>query len=137
MSLYWSTNVTIVFPWWNTTTILEYVVSCIALVALSTLYEWLSTCKYNIAFRMAKEPAINGENEHLLHNGNFKRPPFLNVTHSKLTALHVIQLTLSYFIMLVIMTYNIGLIISAIAGYGIGFYFFGALRAKEPASCHV
>eukprot|EP01114_Cavostelium_apophysatum_P020738 TRINITY_DN7033_c0_g1_i1.p1 TRINITY_DN7033_c0_g1~~TRINITY_DN7033_c0_g1_i1.p1 ORF type:complete len:143 (+),score=3.03 TRINITY_DN7033_c0_g1_i1:71-499(+) len=130
------TQLTIVFEGWKTETVWQYALSCIAVIILSACYEFIVTLKYNIAVH--SKVKVDEEETHGLINGmSVRKNSLLNSTHIKITLMHILQITLSYFLMLVVMTYNVGLFISCITGYGLGFFLFGSQRAKEPASCHV
>ena len=58
------------------------------------------------------------------------------------TAVHTLQIVLGYFVMLVVMTYNVPLCLSALAGFAIGFFVFSSSRipldVEEVSStaCH-
>lgn len=57
--------------------------------------------------------------------------------HIILSLLYTIQMFISYMLMLVVMTYNGGLFISVICGFGAGYYIYSAGRHREvAASCH-
>ena len=47
------------------------------------------------------------------------------------TGLYAVALTLSYFIMLIVMTMNVGLFVSAVLGLTLGHFFFAMPRKTE------
>merc|ERR1712000_292626 len=137
----------VLFEFWNVQNIYEYVATCIFILFLAIFYEWLSD--YRTYFNTYKAP-LNEQIPLIQHtspqlpNENQK---FDATKHFMKTILHMIQLTVSYLIMLIAMTYNVGYFCCIIVGAGIGYYLFGRLRARKPhtvaarkrvnvASCH-
>ena len=49
----------------------------------------------------------------------------ISLAHFVLTALHMVQMTLAYFLMLIVMTYNTWLCLSVIFGSTLGYFLFG------------
>lgn len=67
------------------------------------------------------------------------RKRMLSSAHLMQTFLHVVQVTLSYFLMLVFMTYNIWLCIAVVLGAATGFFIFGwkkAIVVDITEHCH-
>lgn len=54
----------------------------------------------------------------------------LNKVHILQALLHIIQMTISYGLMLVAMTYNYWLFLSLVVGFGFGYLFFGWIRSN-------
>jgi copper transporter 1 len=52
----------------------------------------------------------------------------------QMTSLYVLQLTLAYLLMAIVMTYNLGLFVAVIAGAAIGFFTFFGVGAAPPPS---
>jgi Ctr copper transporter family len=73
------------------------------------------------------------KNKILLNNFSSKKRthPILSKMHLAQTGLHAIQLSISYLLMLVFMTYNFYLCLSVIIGAGIGYFAYAWCR---PAS---
>jgi copper transporter 1 len=53
------------------------------------------------------------------------QPTMLSVMHFYQTGLHMIQMVLSYFLMLIFMTYNVWLCLAVVVGAGVGYFLFG------------
>lgn len=53
------------------------------------------------------------------------RPDILSKIHCFQTFLHVVQLVVSYFLMLIFMTFNIWLCLAVLIGAAIGYFLFG------------
>jgi len=49
----------------------------------------------------------------------------VSLPHFVLTALHMVQMTLAYFLMLIVMTYNTWLLLSVLFGSTLGYFLFG------------
>jgi copper transporter 1 len=55
------------------------------------------------------------------------------------TLLHIVQITLSYLVMLVVMTFNTYLFIAVVLGFGFGHFLFGWRRSSvldHNEHCH-
>ena len=62
-----------------------------------------------------------------------------SASHYIQTILHLVQLVISYFLMLIVMTYNVWLFISVILGCTCGYFFFGwkrGLLVDITEHCH-
>lgn len=55
----------------------------------------------------------------------------LATSHLIQTLLHIVQVTVSYVLMLAVMTFNVWLIIAIVLGAGVGYFFFGWRPAAE------
>jgi len=53
----------------------------------------------------------------------------MSLAHGIQTLLHVIQVTVSYMLMLVFMTYNVWLCLAVVIGAGLGYFLFSWRRA--------
>ncbi|XP_054986269.1 high affinity copper uptake protein 1-like [Sorex araneus] len=62
------------------------------------------------------------------------RQQLLSAAHLLQTALHVLQLALSYLLMLTAMTYNAYLGLALLAGAGAGYWLFGGRKAEDVES---
>ncbi len=54
----------------------------------------------------------------------FRFSGFCSCQHILQTVLHVVQLMISYILMLVVMTYNVYLCLGVVLGAGVGYYLF-------------
>ncbi|CAI5484144.1 unnamed protein product [Closterium sp. Yama58-4] len=135
MWFYWGPNVTILFENWKTSSWGFYLLACFLVVVFCVLHEFLTSFRLKLSAtrRCRVKDAEQGEN-------------FTNVASSKkahhwrplldrlaLTGIYALNLTFSYAIMLIIMTFNIGLFIAVVLGLTIGFFFFGAKRRKNSS----
>jgi len=60
----------------------------------------------------------------------FCRSKLFNKAHFIQTLLHIIQIGISYLLMLIFMTYNVWLCLSVIAGAGLGYFLFGWMKTR-------
>lgn len=63
----------------------------------------------------------------------------LNVSHMIQTLLHIVQMTLSYLLMLIAMTYNTYLLLAVVFGAGLGHFLFAWRRSSvldHNEHCH-
>lgn len=130
----WSTHAIILFEPWVTTTWYFYALSCIAVAVLSVGLEWLRLIYHQVAHAENRQLTKTRRcGEALLYGG---------------------YIATSYLVMLVVMTYNIGLCLGVIVGYIVGHFLFprgsvpetsperksGAMYSpvsvSEPLGCH-
>ncbi|XP_013786506.1 high affinity copper uptake protein 1-like [Limulus polyphemus] len=123
MQMYFTTDVevTILFKRWHVKNVGELIGSAIFVCLLAIFYEGL---KYFRDYLFRKEALNEG-------NLNEQRTLMSRLTHRPhviQTMLHVVQFVISYFLMLIFMTYNVWLCISVALGAGVGFFLFGGMR---------
>jgi copper transporter 1 len=113
MFFQWSTTVTILFEWWVTTTWYFYLLSCVAVFVLANGLEGVRV------------------GVHMVSHGHFiRKTPLRRAGESLLYGAYV---GLSYCVMLVIMTYNVGIIVSVLLGYCVGHFLFFKVSQREQA----
>ena len=61
---------------------------------------------------------------------------FFNIENGVLSLLYVMQLAIGYFLMLIVMSMNLGLILSVFFGAFIGHMFFKRQNATQASHCH-
>ncbi|CAF1046720.1 unnamed protein product [Brachionus calyciflorus] len=113
----------ILFDFWKTTDSLSiFIVSCIILFVMAALYEGLKLLRENLArAEMAKRRSQNSSNKPISAR-------LLSKAHIVQSLLHMLQITVSYLLMLVFMTYNSWLCLSVVLGAGLGYFLFGLKR---------
>ncbi|CAF1046706.1 unnamed protein product [Brachionus calyciflorus] len=139
----------ILFDFWKTTDSLSiFIVSCIILFVMAALYEGLKLLRENLArAEMAKRRSQNSSNKPISENQNLIQnnqeaividqneaelksysARLLSKAHIVQSLLHMLQITVSYLLMLVFMTYNSWLCLSVVLGAGLGYFLFGLKR---------
>lgn len=148
--LVWSPEWHVESPGW-------YTVTAVAIFLVGLFYEWLITFRQGYEQRMHSkrlEEELKIQCDDDLYDVQASQPlkKLLRLTpqhqakvvndnfhHLVAAALHVIQLSIAYALMLVVMTYNIGLTVAVIAGAGAGYFLFARLRRNvviNEAGCH-
>ncbi|XP_034254323.1 high affinity copper uptake protein 1 [Thrips palmi] len=131
----------ILFDCWQTTSPTTLFASCLGIVILSALYEGLKyfreylfwkSYNNNVQYRAVEIPAGNKnvvrDDQVVTMVGEVitKQPmSMFSRMHALQTLLHIIQLTISYLLMLVFMTFNVWLCLSVVFGAALGYFMFG------------
>ncbi|KAJ7217751.1 copper transporter [Mycena pura] len=168
MNMLWNTQIIdtcIVFRSWHVTSSAFFLGSCLAIVALGVFYEYLRAFSKSLDKRIAAALVASGKGKTRAASGRsspasdedavlltgrrvFKIastgtpvPPLLRILRA---ALYGATVFLSFFLMLVFMTYNAYLIFATVFGAALGHYIFGgtinidALLSEDSKSmaCH-
>ncbi|CAH2983607.1 unnamed protein product [Chilo suppressalis] len=123
----------ILFSGWLTTTALQLFGSCVAIFVGGVLYEALKYYREVLHIRattVTADSRVNIAKNECGSTGNCNGPTVVKYSiwscgHAVQTALHVVQATASYVLMLVFMTYNVYLCLALVAGLGLGYFIFG------------
>ncbi|KAM4528403.1 high affinity copper uptake protein 1 isoform 2-T3 [Odontesthes bonariensis] len=113
----------------------EMVGACIGVFLLAVLYEGLKIgrevllrrSQVNVRYNSMPLPGSDGTVLTETHKTVGQR--MLSPSHFLQTLLHIVQVVVSYFLMLVFMTYNGYLCIAVAAGAGMGYFLFSWRRA--------
>ncbi|XP_022219127.1 high affinity copper uptake protein 1 isoform X2 [Drosophila obscura] len=136
MAFHFGYNETILFSWWHIDTVAGLIGSMIAIFLLALLYEGLKYYReylfwktYNLLeYRPVKGPQHNPEAPHLPSAAAAApspvQPSMLSVNHLYQTLLHILQVTLSFLLMLIFMTYNVWLCLMVVLGAAVGYFLF-------------
>ena len=110
MTFFWGKNAEILFNGWPGTNTGMYVLALVIVFVLSFLIEWLSHCRVT-------------------------KPGSSNVATGLLqTFLHALRVGLAYIVMLAVMSFNVGVLLVAVAGHTLGFFFFASKIFNKPAA---
>lgn len=130
----------VLFDSWRITSIGGLVGSIIGIVIMAALYEGLKYYReylfwktYNaLQYRsvtVPNEKNVVAEDNRIVHMVDeviHKQPPtMMSWMHLFQTLLHIVQIVLSYFLMLIFMTYNVWLCCAVVLGAAIGYFLFG------------
>ncbi|KAL0276023.1 UNVERIFIED_CONTAM: hypothetical protein PYX00_003703 [Menopon gallinae] len=132
MSFHFGVDEVILFDQWHPTTVGGLVGSMFGIVLMAALYEGLKYYReylfwktYNdlqyTSMRMRGDKSTSSGTE----ESRIVRPTMWSWMHCYQTFLHMVQIVLSYFIMLIFMTYNVWLCIAVVIGAAIGYFLFG------------
>lgn len=127
MHMLWNTQIEdtcIVFSSWHITSTHAFVFSCLAIVALGVFYEWLREAQKIMDRRIAATLSASGKGKGrsggTVGSGTVV-PPYMRASRA---ILYGSQVFLSFFLMLVFMTYNAYLIGATVVGAALGHYIF-------------
>ncbi|XP_029678151.1 high affinity copper uptake protein 1 [Formica exsecta] len=130
----------VLFENWKISSIGSLIGSMIGIVIMAALYEGLKYYReylfwktYNaLQYRSVTVPSeknVVAEDNRVVHMVGeviHKQPPtMLSWMHLFQTFLHIVQIVLSYFLMLIFMTYNVWLCCAVVVGAAIGYFLFG------------
>ncbi|XP_011311633.1 high affinity copper uptake protein 1 isoform X2 [Fopius arisanus] len=121
---------TVLFDTWKITSIGGLVGSMIGIIIMAALYEGLKYYReylfwktYNaLQYRSVSMPA---EKNVVAEDNRVVQPTMISQMHFFQTFLHIVQIILSYFLMLIFMTYNTWLCSAVVLGAAIGYFLFG------------
>ncbi|XP_023025440.1 copper transporter 1A isoform X2 [Leptinotarsa decemlineata] len=129
MYFFFSTKATVLFEGWKFTSTGGLIGSMIGIFFMAALYEGLKYFReylfwrtYNsLQYRAVTLPdkATTTEEPQVV------QPTMISKMHFLQTFLHMVQMVLSYFLMLIFMTYNTYLCIAIVLGAGTGYFLFG------------
>ncbi|KAL1461899.1 hypothetical protein WDU94_013762 [Cyamophila willieti] len=142
MAFHWGCDEVILFNQWKISTPSGLIASMLGIFLLATLYEGVKYYREYLFWKTYNElhyrsiPAQQrGASSSIEENKDTakvvpvsKQPPsllMLSVPHFIQTLLHVLQVTMSFLLMLVFMTYNVALCIAVVAGAACGYFLFG------------
>ncbi|CAH0553665.1 unnamed protein product [Brassicogethes aeneus] len=139
MAFHFGSSETVLFSKWHFETVGGLVGSMIGIFFMAALYEGLKYYReylfwkqYNaLQYRAVSIPEKGTTPEdnqvvHVVGEVIHKQPPtMLSIMHFFQTFLHMVQMVLSYFLMLIFMTYNVWLCIAVVLGAGVGYFLFG------------
>ncbi|KAF5193828.1 Copper transporter [Thalictrum thalictroides] len=108
MTFYWGKEALILFHGWPGSSTGMYVLALIFVFVLAMLIEWLSNS------RIIKQGSSSHVSAGLVQ-----------------TVLHTVRVGLAYMVMLAVMSFNVGVLLVAVAGHSIGFLVFGS-RVFKP-----
>ncbi|CAB4473122.1 uncharacterized protein OCT59_028337 [Rhizophagus irregularis] len=126
----WDTEkLCIIFTWWRVNSIGFLILSCFIIILLATSFEFLRFAlrKYDTKIQVSYSQLQEGRDansEEVATQSNANRITY--VQQLVRTLIHTSQVFLSFFLMLVFMTYNGFLMISVIIGAAIGYFVFSS-----------
>jgi len=144
-------NEVILFDFWRISTLAGLIGSMVGCFLMGILYEgiksyreyWMNgafhTVKYNqVGNQQRNSPGVeqgvdaSGESSRVVGDSisdqdsvKVIETKMVSLPHFVLTALHMVQMTLAYFLMLIVMTYNTWLLLSVLFGSTLGYFLFG------------
>lgn len=137
MSFFWGEKVTILFSSWTTSNAGEYAAAIIATFLFCLLHEFLTTLRVTVIANATQSSSKTPDSP-----GNSPGVPLLQrftgqlAIGSKLigSLLYGVNVASAYILMLVIMTFNLGLFLAVVLGLAAGFLLFGFGRSTPSSS---
>ncbi|XP_055904441.1 high affinity copper uptake protein 1 [Eupeodes corollae] len=139
---------------WLAYTLTEFIFSALAIFAVAFAYEGIKFVREYHLRKVLKEEsdrlrALNSKNcmtnegsssntpLHVAYQLNYFQRIF-NTPHILQTCLNLVQIILSYLLMLIFMTFNYWLCLAVILGLGLGYFVFGWIKQDvyETECCH-
>lgn len=153
---------TILFEWWHTSSVLLMVLSCLLVFIVAILYELLKFYREWLRNRERRRLSGGGHRRRssrrrrhrsksvavgstdtvsleLSYSPRESRITFrtwLAPMHWYQTFLHMLQITMSFMLMLVFMTFNVWLCLSVVFGAGLGYFLFFARDGSITEHCN-
>ncbi|CAI5505666.1 unnamed protein product [Closterium sp. Naga37s-1] len=134
MWFYWGPNVIILFESWKTSSWGFYLLACFLVVVFCVLHEFLTSFRLKLSAtrRCRVKDAEQGADS--ADATSSKKVDWRSLLDRlAVTGIYALNLIFSYAIMLIVMSFNIGLFIAVVLGLTIGFFFFGAKRRKTSS----
>eukprot|EP00058_Branchiostoma_floridae_P023963 XP_002609453.1 hypothetical protein BRAFLDRAFT_226558 [Branchiostoma floridae] len=139
-------EVVVLFLEWTINTVPALIGSCIGVFAIAMLYEGLKVWREMLIVR-TQDSKKAASNSYIISSlGNMfspiiflSRDQICNCMHALQSLLHIVQVLVSYGLMLVFMTFNVWLCLSVAFGAGAGYFAFGWRRpitVDRNEHCH-
>ncbi|KFM69311.1 High affinity copper uptake protein 1, partial [Stegodyphus mimosarum] len=135
MYFHFGVDAIILFKEWTTSTTAGLIGSVIGIFILAMLYEGIKFFreylfkKYFTSLEYSSVSVLGDDGKPVTEVHKVARNRMLSWPHMLQTFLHVIQMVLSYFLMLIFMTYNVWLCLPVVVGAGVGYFLFGWRKA--------
>ncbi|KAJ6639817.1 High affinity copper uptake protein 1 [Pseudolycoriella hygida] len=141
----------ILFKQFTVKTVEQFVAAVLVIFLISIGYEGLKFWREKLFNDYVAETAtvcssIKASTSELTSEQNKRNPNKTSIRqfithklHLAQTLLHFVQVTLSYCLMLIIMTFNVWLVLAVILGAAVGYFFFGWIRQRSidvAEHCH-
>ncbi|XP_014251551.1 high affinity copper uptake protein 1 isoform X2 [Cimex lectularius] len=146
MTFHFGYNEAILFDFWNVSTIAGFISSFIGIFVVSLIYEGI---KYYREYLFWEN--LNNTHYKSVTNGRARSsslpggvepitsPRIWSWFNAMQTMLHMLQMTISYLLMLIFMTFNVWLCLAVVLGSSTGYFFFGwkkTLVVDRNEHCH-
>ncbi|XP_054719751.1 high affinity copper uptake protein 1-like [Uloborus diversus] len=135
MHFHFGIDTVILFKEWTTTTTEGLIGSVIGIFILAMLYEGIKFFreflfkKYFTSLEYSSVSVLGDDGKPVTEVHKVARNRMFSWPHMLQTLMHVVQMVLSYFLMLIFMTYNVWLCLAVVAGAGVGYFLFGWRKA--------
>ncbi|KYN36554.1 High affinity copper uptake protein 1 [Trachymyrmex septentrionalis] len=120
----------VLFENWKISSIGGLVGSMIGIAIMAALYEGLKYYREYLFWKtynalQYRSVTVPSEKNVVAEDNRVVQPTMMSWMHLFQTFLHIIQIVLSYFLMLIFMTYNVWLCCAVVSGAAVGYFLFG------------
>ncbi|XP_011346502.1 high affinity copper uptake protein 1 isoform X2 [Ooceraea biroi] len=120
----------VLFDSWRISSIGSLIGSIIGIIIMAALYEGLKYYREYLFWKtynslQYRSVTVPSEKNVVAEDNRVVQPTMLSWMHLFQTFLHIVQIVLSYFLMLIFMTYNVWLCCAVVVGAAIGYFLFG------------
>ncbi|XP_012538289.1 high affinity copper uptake protein 1 isoform X2 [Monomorium pharaonis] len=120
----------VLFENWKISSIGGLVGSMIGIAIMAALYEGLKYYREYLFWKtynalQYRSVTVPSEKNVVAEDNRVVQPTMMSWMHLFQTFLHIIQIVLSYFLMLIFMTYNVWLCCAVVLGAAVGYFLFG------------
>lgn len=135
MYFHCSSTATVLFEKWTVSSAGAWFGTCLAIFLMAMLYEGLKVLRETLLKRSVVDVRYQStevskdSRTTLTETHQTGQSRLWSWGHILQSVLHMVQVTISYFLMLIFMTYNVYLCIPVIIGAGFGYFFFGWKRS--------
>ncbi|KAF8770630.1 High affinity copper uptake protein 1 like protein [Argiope bruennichi] len=135
MYFHFGVDAVILFKEWTTSSTESIIGSVIGIFILAMIYEGIKFFreylfkKYFTSLEYSSVSVLGDDGKPVTEVHKVARNRMLSWPHMIQTFLHVVQMILSYFLMLIFMTFNVWLCLGVILGSGVGYFLFGWRKA--------
>jgi copper transporter 1 len=126
MSFYWGYDVTLLFDAWKVSTLPYYCFCWFCVLLLSILQEFLIT--YRLEYMKNPATIIGDSRGDTVAVLDRRIPRSSLIVKGIAACLYGVNHLLAYLLMLIVMTYNLGLLVAVVLGLCVGFLLFGLRR---------
>ncbi|CAO3703221.1 unnamed protein product [Rhizopus stolonifer] len=135
-------NTCVVFRWWHISGPLSLVFSCLAIFFIAAFYEWVRAYSSTLDTKWhAPELFERNNSSEEQENVVYAYQQYSRLSGQKeliRSSIYAVLVGISFWLMLVFMTYNGYLMIATVLGAGFGHFFFGngKLTINKSIQCH-
>ncbi|XP_011685363.1 PREDICTED: high affinity copper uptake protein 1 isoform X2 [Wasmannia auropunctata] len=120
----------VLFENWKISSIGGLIGSMIGIAIMAALYEGLKYYREYLFWKtynalQYRSVTVPNEKNVVAEDNRVVQPTMMSWMHLFQTFLHIIQIVLSYFLMLIFMTYNVWLCCAVVLGAAVGYFLFG------------
>ncbi|KAI7861311.1 Ctr copper transporter family-domain-containing protein [Spinellus fusiger] len=132
-------DVCVVFEWWHIHSVMQMILSCIAITIIAVAYEYLRA--QSVVLDKCYKKALENDHEEQTREYNSllgRDRPFPRSNAVMRSLLYACLTAISFWLMLVFMTFNGYLMLTIVIGAGVGHFLFGTpwLTSDRSIQCH-